>query len=70
MSASLITSQIDTAPKPALPQQGADKGLITSQIDTAPKRVRRYAQTMNPWSLKLPDEANFLISLRSFPQQA
>ena len=33
----MITSQIDTAPKPYLWPAGASKRLITSQIDTAPK---------------------------------
>ena len=34
----LITSQIDTAPKPHAAQHREDGGLITSQIDTAPKQ--------------------------------
>ena len=33
----LITSQIDTAPKPTTSAGVAVQGLITSQIDTAPK---------------------------------
>ncbi len=33
----LITSQIDTAPKPETENKLPDIGLITSQIDTAPK---------------------------------
>ena len=36
-SESLITSQIDTAPKLELADEREDVGLITSQIDTAPK---------------------------------
>ena len=36
---SLITSQIDTAPKLDPYFGSSDKGLITSQIDTAPKRA-------------------------------
>ena len=36
----LITSQIDTAPKPMELVEGYDEGLITSHIDTAPKRMR------------------------------
>ena len=34
---SLITSQIDTAPKLCLLLEKVVSGLITSQIDTAPK---------------------------------
>ena len=34
---SLITSQIDTAPKPEFLHAALFRGLITSQIDTAPK---------------------------------
>ena len=34
----LITSQIDTAPKPEGVGAAAEGSLITSQIDTAPKR--------------------------------
>ena len=37
MMLSLITSQIDTAPKPTLMLNLGHLGLITSQIDTAPK---------------------------------
>ena len=37
ISLSLITSQIDTAPKLVLLAAGEPVGLITSQIDTAPK---------------------------------
>ena len=37
MASSLITSQIDTAPKQQPREQGHRAGLITSQIDTAPK---------------------------------
>ena len=35
----MITSQIDTAPKPAFADSLVIDGLITSQIDTAPKPV-------------------------------
>ena len=37
---SLITSQIDTAPKRRSPQSRPNRSLITSQIDTAPKPER------------------------------
>ena len=37
---SLITSQIDTAPKLTVMKGGAENSLITSQIDTAPKPRR------------------------------
>ena len=35
----MITSQIDTAPKPRRSPHGAPRRLITSQIDTAPKQL-------------------------------
>ena len=38
-SCGLITSQIDTAPKPRVLGGTRRLGLITSQIDTAPKRI-------------------------------
>ena len=38
---SLITSQIDTAPKPLGDQRRAYRRLITSQIDTAPKPLEQ-----------------------------
>ena len=38
---SLITSQIDTAPKHVVPSSLKQWGLITSQIDTAPKLHHR-----------------------------
>ena len=37
---SLITSQIDTAPKLVSQLLSGERGLITSQIDTAPKPMR------------------------------
>ena len=37
---SLITSQIDTAPKLLMATEAQLKGLITSQIDTAPKHSK------------------------------
>ena len=36
----LITSQIDTAPKPDVVEHERFHSLITSQIDTAPKLLR------------------------------
>ena len=42
---SLITSQIDTAPKPRDNMRPRREGLITSQIDTAPKQLFHYIST-------------------------
>ena len=39
---SLITSQIDTAPKRASSAYAKKSRLITSQIDTAPKQIVEY----------------------------
>ena len=43
--ASLITSQIDTAPKPGVAVGLREACLITSQIDTAPKPTCGHAQS-------------------------
>ena len=44
VESSLITSQIDTAPKHTCGLGSGFLGLITSQIDTAPKRDRVQRQ--------------------------
>ena len=48
MAFSLITSQIDTAPKHRLRALHRAEGLITSQIDTAPKQFScRYSRPLS-----------------------